>query len=1378
MTALVVAAGIGIWGMPAPKGLAGNPLLYRLVLTAMAAELLRGLWSRRRQGGRGLAALLGPTSAAWVLLAAAFMAVTVLVAARLGRPRPVNLVRTEIGAGTFERDLDAGRMRRDVGRFCATPSRLTGTAGARAAADAILGELAAMGALAVETQDFTLPVPVTRRGVLEVHTAAGVKSIPVHPLWPNLARTCQTPPEGLRGPLVDAGRGSEGELHGKQIRDALAVLDMSCNLEWLSIPEFGGRAVLFRAAPGTTANTARNKFLTVPADIPRYYIDAGHGADLDAALAAGAAEGVVHCDVSWERCSAVNILARITAGKGGVSADDPDAAPVVFHAYYDSISVVPDLAPGAEQACGAAALLELARVFAGTETDRPVYVLFTSGHGQALAGMLHFVAALRQAQAGGKGEAAPPLLAALGRPGLFVGLDLSTRSRQFGVFALGRFRGQYEHKLRPKFSILAAELAAYAASCAASSGDGAEGASENVLDCVNLTRGRHWWTYFPYQAPFESEVPVLAGIPGITFATVNDDRRHVDTPEDRPENLRFDLFEEQILAEPGARAGLATLARALTSWSGPFVSSELVDGWASLEGRVVWLDQERNYVPSEPLADALVFLKTQRGDKHLMGTRGIPAVLTDGTGRFVFDGLVQMTENWQFTNCLLEAYGPASDTFTGANPDAMAQYAKTIGRRGEGPRPEEGLPRDGDILYALDMARPSDYPWQIEIRKQRQHLNLVCFPCRSLTLTGLTDPRGYLPLKDLKILEAATLASPFQFGKSATDSLRGDDAEAMVTLWTDPSVRTMLTLGLGFEEKRLILVNNTPGAPEGKGFVIEDLSTVPSMVLQGAGDMWRLDSSRIAKLENNGVRNPRLSQYHAEAAGELTTAREALEAGDYRGYRIAAERAWALEGRAYTETLAMINNMIRGVLFYLALLLPFSYCLERLLLASGTIKRRMVWICTIFAVCFLTLAGVHPAFRFTLTPFLVLLAFIIVALVVTVSVLIVSRMDAVLQERKRVQGGRHDEQTNVGGIAVRAVDLGIANIRRRPQRGFLTGLTVVTVTFILLSFISLTPVVSISKLRHPEGEPTYTGLLIRDRGWNALPTPLHESIRRSLGGGTRDAAGLAGGGFVTAARAWFFSDWSGQLSQIDLAPVDADKGESGSSRSFTAVSLLCLEPTEPLVTGVDRALVAGRWFEADNERSIILPLHVAEQLGYGIGDIGRRVRVFGQELPIVGIVDEARLDAIRDMDGEPLSPVNFVLQQQLRAQEPSRNDEKPDTLEEYVHYASDQVAILPFLFGHRLGASIRSIAVRGESTERLDAEAQGYTKRSNLTVLLCDGKDVTLYAALSTSQLSAAWQIVVPVFLGFVMVLGTMLGSVYERRREIFVYNSVGLSPG
>jgi hypothetical protein len=224
----------------------------------------------------------------------------------------------------------------------------------------------------------------------------------------------------------------------------------------------------------------------------------------------------------------------------------------------------------------------------------------------------------------------------------------------------------------------------------------------------------------------------------------------------------------------------------------------------------------------------------------------------------------------------------------------------------------------------------------------------------------------------------------------------------------------------------------------------------------------------------------------------------------------------------------MTNNMIRGVLFYLALLIPFSYCLERLLVASGTIRGRIVGMVVIFGVSFAVLAAAHPAFRFTMTPLIVLLAFVILALAGGVSLLVVGKFDRMLQERKQAAVGLHEDVRNTGRVALYAIDLGIANIRRRPKRGFLTAATIVLVTFTLLSFTSLVPELNISKLPHLEGEAsTYKGLLIRSRNWAPLPAPLYDSLRRTYGAE----------GSVVAGRAWFFSDRTGSLSQIDVAAV-------------------------------------------------------------------------------------------------------------------------------------------------------------------------------------------------------------------------------------------------
>lgn len=1314
----------------------------------------------------------------WIGFAVIVIALTVSLAAWWGQPTPLELkVPPSISEGGVREDLDFDRIQEYIRLLAEPPSRLTGYPGSEQALELIQTELGKIGLTDSETQEFLVPVPIVESAVLVGQGDEGMVSIPLHPLWPNLARTSQTAPEGLSGTLVDVGTGSDADLSGKDLTERIALVDWNSRAEWLNVPEFGGKAVIFRASDRGDGYTAREKFLTIPADFPRFYVTPEYFPVLDRLHSAGV-EVTLHCQMEWKNVTAKNLLVRVSGARDNSKNNNSDAASMIFHAYYDSISVVPGLSPGAEQACSAATLLELAHYFRNKEFDRPIYLLFTGAHGQALAGMTHFVRTLKDGlKSNWSGVDHASLIVRMGKPCFFAGLDLSSRSERFGAFCVGRFRGQREDRLRPKFSTLGLKLDEYAKSFREI--PDVTDTLTPFVDCINLTLGRGWSTYFPYQAPFESELPNLSALPGITFSTINDDRRYVDTPDDTMSRMRLDLLRRQIIAREGEHVGLANLALALASWSGPFTNGDLSDVWSRLSGRVVWLNQQKDYTPNEPLISATVFLKTQRGDKYLMGTRGIPCAMTDDNGAFHFDGLVNTTQNWDFNNCTVEPYGTATADFISQNPTAYEEMMKVRARGGKDDTP---IPLDGSIIYALDMARAKEYPWQCSIIKPQHDLNLVCFPCRAFSLVGLTDPRGYIVLKDLVILEAGTQSPPFEFGQSATDFFWGSFEESCVTLWADPTIRVRLLLGLGFQGKRLILVDNTLDDPIGKGFVLEDLDTIPSMVLQGARDMWNLNESRLQKLEFNGVKNPRIKQIHLEAKESLDAAGQALASHDYRSYRSASERGWSLESKAYGEILAAINNMIRGVLFYLALLMPFSYCLERILFASNTIRKRITLMGVIFISSFTVLALVHPAFRFTMTPLIVLLAFVILALAGTVSALIVTKMDGILQERKQASIGVHEDTQNIGNVAVRAVDLGVANIRRRPQRGILTGATIVLVTFILLSFTSLVPVLSIAKVKHPEGKTTYRGLLVRDRRWQPLPSPLRSSLERNYGVNPAEQLELPPDSTV-AARAWFFSDYSGNLSQIDLSParIESDSEQHpldkrDSRTFFTAVALLCMEHTEPAITGVDKSLIAGRWFQHEDDIGVILPRHVLQMLGMTLQDIGREILVFGQSLPLIGVVDEKRFDAIEDIDGEPLTPVDFVLQSQIQAKQASA-EEKTDMLQEYVHYPTDQIAIVPLKYGSRLGATYRSVAVRLSPEQDSELEARGFALRSNQTILACDEDKVTLFASLDSNKLTGTGHIIVPLLLGFLIVLSTMLGSVFERRNEIFIYNSVGLSP-
>ncbi|MCX7846988.1 MAG: M28 family metallopeptidase, partial [bacterium] len=555
--------------------------------------------------------------ARWLLIGLVGTVGSIVLVAMIDRPATAEVpeVKAEV-----EGDIDMGEVRKHLDVLTGYETRLTGSVGEQGSREYIVRQLRLLGAVEITQQEFTVAVPVRRRGEVVGVIGGREVRVPVYPLWPNLARTCQTPPGGLRGRLVYGGKGSDAELRGLRLEGSLVVLDWDSDLGWLNVPEFGGQGVIFRGERAATRTLAQRKFLTVPADIPRYYVGQEDVGMLDALVASGA-EVRVECEVAWERVSAMNIIGKISEGEMGRGGRVIDRTPVFFSAYYDSISVVPDRAPGAEQACSAAILLELARQLRKVRGPRPVYVLFTSGHGQAMAGMTHFVEAVRAGKCV--------------RPGLVVSLDFSSGSDAYGVFALGFFRPQIEIYVAPRYGTLGHKLTELVRRMAREGND----SPARFVDGINNTSGRSWWTYFPYIVTFESELGTVAGIPSVTIATVSDSRSYVDTPDDRRERICERRLARQVTTCEGKQAGLVTLATALVQWRGSFVNRGIEDTWSMVGGRVVWLDQERDYVPNQPLVDGMVFIKQRQSSKYFCGTRGIPALMTDSNGYYRLGGL-------------------------------------------------------------------------------------------------------------------------------------------------------------------------------------------------------------------------------------------------------------------------------------------------------------------------------------------------------------------------------------------------------------------------------------------------------------------------------------------------------------------------------------------------------------------------------------------------------------------------------------------------------------------------------------------------------------------------------------------------------------------
>ena len=98
-------------------------------------------------------------------------------------------------------------------------SRLSGTQAESELSKWVEEEFNRLG-LEVVIQSFPVTVPVTRKCQITLEGGSTLarlnpgEPVEIHPFWPNLVRTCTTPPEGIVAKVLDVGAGSLEDLEG------------------------------------------------------------------------------------------------------------------------------------------------------------------------------------------------------------------------------------------------------------------------------------------------------------------------------------------------------------------------------------------------------------------------------------------------------------------------------------------------------------------------------------------------------------------------------------------------------------------------------------------------------------------------------------------------------------------------------------------------------------------------------------------------------------------------------------------------------------------------------------------------------------------------------------------------------------------------------------------------------------------------------------------------------------------------------------------------------------------------------------------------------------------------------------------------------------
>jgi hypothetical protein len=265
-----------------------------------------------------------------------------------------------------------------------------------------------------------------------------------------------------------------------------------------------------------------------------------------------------------------------------------------------------------------------------------------------------------------------------------------------------------------------------------------------------------------------------------------------------------------------------------------------------------------------------------------------------------------------------------------------------------------------------------------------------------------------------------------------------------------------------------------------------------------------------------------LDSLQATAGVELSKAKEAYDSGQYAAASRYTQQAWGRAQRAHPQYKKTMADIVNGLVFFLALLLPFCYFLERLLFSSSRLSTQVLIGSGMFILFFGLIRLLHPAFDITGNTFMIFVAFAIGALSLIVIAFVVGKFEVSLQKLQEVASGVHDERVGKVSLAVTALSIGISNMRRRKARTLLTSATLVLVTFIVLSFTSVVTDFRFNET-NAEGVPRYAGILVRDRELAPIENSAYEFL-------STEFAGRAS----VSRRAWFYGGTVGSLSSISL----------------------------------------------------------------------------------------------------------------------------------------------------------------------------------------------------------------------------------------------------
>lgn len=569
-------------------------------------------------------------------------------------------------------------------------------------------------------------------------------------------------------------------------------------------------------------------------------------------------------------------------------------------------------------------------------------------------------------------------------------------------------------------------------------------------------------------------------------------------------------------------------------------------------------------------------------------------------------------------------------------------------------------------------------------------------------------------------------------------------------------------------QNRRFAVNPDEEEPEGRGFLVEQ-ELNPDFFLQVSTDMSQVIRHRLSGM--TGIVNELVEDFLAQGQAALDAALAAQQQGDYRQVRRASAVALGNLAKAYGQIRDMNADMLQAIMIYMALMLPFCYFLQKLLFQFARIEHEMLTFAAFFIVTYTGFRFIHPAFAIAMSPEAIFLAFVLGSVGIFVVAMLHSRFSGEMDLLFRDASAFADEKT-AAFVGQTAMIIGVNNMKRRRIRTTLTTATIVLVVFTMLAFSSVSRQARPSLILRATDSP-YTGLLYTWPGGATMDEGSVRVIETLLG----DNAEILIRRVLRPPHRWALERSEEEPRQAEVTAL-----LSGSNREERFAGPLPLE--------------YGRDFSNAHAPEIILPATLAEALDIGENAMGTtQVRLLGRDLTVVGILDDDRYRSMRDLDPRmPLLPMSVLGLEEEEAEQP--DSYSTDTGAE-IFFDMSSMAFLPSKLLQELGGAPYSVSVRldDDAVAASDAllwnEADVLLRSTNASFILGAaapfrvGDESRRTTEAGVYQVTGAYRttigglsrLVVPLLIAGLLLFNTMLGTVYERKSEIAIYNAIGLNP-